>query len=512
MDLGPLAKRGDEENPKDHDIAGIESSIQRWGFTEPITLNEHTGNLLAGHGRTETLSQMKEAGKKPPLGIKIKGAKWLVPVLRGISFKDRDEVRSYLIAINRLGERGGWSMPKLSSILSGMMERRVKLEGTGFSLREAQRVVARGAVRVQPGSAPIPEVKQTRVKLGDVYELGSHRLVCGDSRDQSLWSRVMGTQLADLLMSDPPYGMGKGFDSDSLGIAKLAQFQTAWWTALRPFLQETASCYVWGNAEDLWYWWHRHLTPWLEERDQVVTFNNEIVWDKEYGNGQGTSAIRSYPMLTERALFFSLGRQGFGNKNQDRYWEGWDELRLPLVAEAESAKLDGKKCKELTGTNMWAHWFGKSQWSLIAEAHYLTLQRETGKFKQPYEKLKKQHEQLLQRFNEWLEHERAYFDATHDPSMGDVWRFERIEKSERFGHDTPKPIPMLVRILRSSCKVNGLVLEPFGGTGPTLLAAEQTGRRCITAELDPVWCEVILQRWEGFTGRKALKLETPVGL
>ncbi len=509
MALGPLRKRADEENPKDHDIAGIEASFQRWGFTEPVTLNEHTSKTLAGHGRLETLEQMQEAGKKPPLGIRVKGAVWSVPVLRGVSLKDRDEVRAYLVAINRLTERGGWSLPKLSTILSGMMERRVKLEGTGYSMREAQRIVARGAVRATPTNPSIPPTpKQSRVKLGDMFELGVHRLVCGDSRDGNLWKRVLGAELADLLMADPPYGMGKSFDSDGLQAARLDKFQIEWWAALRPFLQQNASAYVWGNAEDLWRWWFGSLLPWCAEREQAVTFNNELVWDKEYGNGQGTSAIRSYPMLTERALFFGLGRQGFGNKNQDRYWEGWDELRLYLAGEAEAAGVDTKKCKELTGTNMHAHWFGKSQWSLIAEKHYLALQKETGKFKRPYEKLAKLHEQLLGKFNEWLEHERCFFDATHDPSMGDVWRFPRLEKDERFGHETPKSVVMLVRILRSSLRLGGLVLEPFGGTAPTLMAAEQTGRRCFTAELDPIWCEVILQRWEGFTGRKAVRVET----
>lgn len=508
MPLGPLRKRADEENPKDHDLGGIEASFVRWGFTEPVTLNEHTNKTLAGHGRLETLEQMQEAGKKAPLGIRVKGSIWYVPVLRGISLKDRDEVRAYLVAINRLTERGGWSLPKLSTILNGMMERRVKLEGTGYSAREAQRIVARGAVRVTPSNPPVPPTpKQSRVKLGDVWQLGAHRLACGDSRDGAMWKRVLDGAQAELLMADPPYGMGKGFASDGLQAAQLDKFQTEWWAAVRPFLVETASAYVWGNAEDLWRWWFGSLLPWCAERDQVVTFNNEIVWDKEFGNGQGTSAIRSYPMLTERALFFGLGRQGFGNKNTDRYW---DELRLYLAGEAEAAGVDSKKCKELTGTNMHAHWFGKSQWSLIAEKHYATLQKETGKFKRPYEKLQKLHEQLLQRFNEWLEHER-YFDATHDPSMGDVWRFPRLEKDERFGHETPKSIAMLVRILRSSLRLDGLVLETFGGTGPTLLAAEQTGRRCVTAEIDPIWCEVIIQRWEGFTGKKAQRLETPGG-
>jgi DNA modification methylase len=510
--LSRLLKTADEENPKDHDIGGIEESITRWGFTEPVTVNEHNGKMLAGHGRIETLEQMREAGKKLPLGLKLQRGQWAVPVLRGVSLKSRDEVRAYLIAVNRLTERGGWSLPKLATALQGMLERRVVLTGTGFSVREAQRVISRAGVRVQTVEpAQVERPKQSRVKRGDVWLLGDQRVACGDSRDRELLARLMGGELAELLMADPPYGMGKGFESDSLQAAKLDKFQLEWWANVRAVLKESASCYVWGNAEDLWRWWFGSLQPWLADREQSVTMFNEVVWDKEFGNGQGTSSIRSYPMLTERALFFALGRQGFGNKNQDRYWEGWDEIRGYLEAEAKAAELDVAKVKALTGTNMFSHWFGKSQWTLIAEKHYATLQKETGRFRKPWEKLSKLHGQLLQRFNEWLEHERSFFDATHDSSLSDVWRFPRVDGAERFGHETPKPVAMLVRILRSSLRAGGLVLEPFGGTGPALLAAEQTGRRCCTVELDPLWCEVILMRWEGLTGRKAQRLETPGG-
>lgn len=513
MGLGPLSKRADEDNAKDHDIGGLEASFARWGFTEPITLNEHTGNMLAGHGRVETLVAMKAAGKKAPHGIRVTKGGWAVPVLRGITLKDRDEVRAYLVAVNKLTESGGWSLPKLSTVLAGLVERKIELHGTGFSMREAQRIVARG-VTLRPREVPLPPApKQIRPKLGDVWQLGQQRLACGDARDRTLWERLFASAgepalAADLLMADPPYGMNKAFDSDNLQASKLDRFQIQWWEALRLWLHENASAYVWGNAEDLWRWWWRAFQPWLEEREQVVTFNNEIVWDKEFGNGQGTTAIRSYPMLSERALFFALGRQGFGNKNNDRYWEGWDEIRLYMVGELEAAELNAKKLKELTGVNMHSHWFGKSQWVFMPEAHYATLQKETGRFKRPHAELAKLYDQLLKRFNEWLEQERAYFDATHDTSLSEVWRFPRVEKSERFEHATPKPIDMMVRILRSSLRPGGLALEPFGGTGPLLLAAEQTGRRCFTVELDPVFCEVILQRWEGLAGRKAQRLET----
>ncbi len=508
MGLRKLLKLADEDNAKAHDTAGLEESFERFGFTEPLTLNEHTGKLLAGHGRTETAEQMRAAGKKPPVGVKVKGKEWLLPVLRGVSLTDPDEIRAYLFAVNKLVESGGWSLPKLSSVLAGMLDRKVKLTGTGFGQREAQRIVSRG-VRVKPREVPIPDKpKSSRVKPGEVWVLGDQRLACGDCRDRSLLERLFGGARADLLMADPPYGMDKGFEGDNQKAAKLDAFQTEWWEAARPSLAPNASCYVWGNAEDLWRWWFGSLLPWNEQRDLAVTFRNELVWDKGYGNGQGTEAIRSYPMFTERALFFAIGKQGFGNKNSDRYWTGWDELRLPLIAEADAAGLTAKRVKEITGVQMHAHWFGQSQWVFIPEQHYRALAEATGRFKAPHAELAKVYEKLRVRFDQWLQHERAFFDATHDPKLGEVWSYPKVEAGERYGHPTVTPVEMAVRIARTSAAVGALIFEPFGGTGPMLLAAEQTGRRCCTVELDPIFCEVIASRWEALTGRKAVRLES----
>jgi hypothetical protein len=212
--LAQLLKLGDDENPKDHDIGGIKASIRRFGFTEPLTLNEHTGRMLAGHGRTLGLEEMREAGEKPPKGIKLIRGGWHVPVLRGISLRDRDEQRAYIVAVNRLVERGGWSMPKFHEMMAGFLLRKVSLDGIGYTAREVERLVARG-VKGTAREVPIPKrPEKSRVQLGDIWCLGSHYLACGDTRDASLWARLSkawGGELAELCMADPPYGMGKGF-------------------------------------------------------------------------------------------------------------------------------------------------------------------------------------------------------------------------------------------------------------------------------------------------------------
>jgi DNA modification methylase len=96
---------------------------------------------------------------------------------------------------------------------------------------------------------------------------------------------------------------------------------------------------------------------------------------------------------------------------------------------------------------------------------------------------------------------RSYFDNTHE-NMTDVWVYPGVKGEERHGHATPKPIEMMARIMKSSLPVGGLCLEPFAGSGSTLIAAEQTKRICYTMELTPEYCDVILKRWENLTGLK----------
>ena len=123
---------GADINPKDHDIGQIYQSIKRFGFTQPIMMNENTGKLLAGHGRLQTLQTMKQAGEKVPTRIKEKGEEWLVPVLKGISFEDDMEAQAYLIADNRLTELGGWNTGELIDTLQELVEGGLSLDGVGY--------------------------------------------------------------------------------------------------------------------------------------------------------------------------------------------------------------------------------------------------------------------------------------------------------------------------------------------------------------------------------------------
>jgi len=343
--------------------------------------------------------------------------------------------------------------------------------------------------------------------LGDVWLLGRHRLMCGDSTSIDAVERLMDGQKAALLHADPPYGMGKegeGVANDNLYQDKLDAFQMEWWTTFRCVLEDNASAYIWGNAPDLWRLWYNGGLSGSER----MTMRNQIVWDKKHGQGMSSEQHRMFPTAAEHCLFFMLGEQGFNN-NADNYWDGFEPIRAYLDNERVKMNWTNKTVADFFGFHprMADHWFSQSQWSFPKREQYDRLQTEakSNAFKRDYDELKRDYDELKRDYDE-LKREfyatRAYFDNAHD-NMTDVWDFKRVTGEERHGHATPKPVEMMQRVMRSSLAIGGLCVEPFGGSGSTLMGAEKAGRVCYSMELDPKYCDVIIQRWQNFTGQTA---------
>ncbi len=130
-------------NPKAHDIGAIHTSVNRFGYVNPVIVDERTGYLVAGHGRLNTLVQMKAEGKQPPARIEARKDDWYVPVVRGVAFNSDSEVEAYLVADNRLTELGGWDEPELASLLQSLADEDVKLlEATGYDADDLQGLLA----------------------------------------------------------------------------------------------------------------------------------------------------------------------------------------------------------------------------------------------------------------------------------------------------------------------------------------------------------------------------------
>lgn len=474
-----------ENNARINDAAidVVANSINDFGFKNPCIIDKNNV-LIAGHTRVA-------ACKK--LGIKE------IPCIVADDLTD-EQIKAFRIADNSSAQVAEWDMDKLMAELQDIDYDMAKY-GLAEQMAEIEKVIeeekAKELVEDEVETDNIPK----RTETGDIWKLGNHYLGCGDSTDFLWLKTLMQGKKADLVFTDPPYGMKKekdGVANDNLNYDDLLKFNKQWIPLTFDLLKNNGSWYCWGIDEPLMDIYSYILKPMIKKSE--ITFRNLITWDK--GNGQGQLSIerRMFTPADEKCLFVMCGVQGFNN-NSDNYFEKWEPIRTYLEAEAQKVGLNNKKLKEICGVEMYGHWFTKSQWCLITEEHYLKLQnyfkKEYGAFKKEYDELKKEYYKT-----------RAYFDNTHD-NMNNVWHFDRTTGEERElagGHATPKPIALCGRAIKSSSRENEIVLDVFGGSGSTLIACEQLNRVCYANELDPHWCDVIINRWEQFTGKKAVKI------
>lgn len=495
-----------DHNPRQNDgaVDAVAASIKNFGFKVPIVIDADRV-IVAGHTRYK-------AAKK--LGLES------VPCIVADDLTD-EQIRAFRLADNKVGELAGWDFDLLNMELAGIEE----LDMTQFGFLDPEEIEEPEEVH----EVETPEDVQGRTVLGDVWQLGEHRLICGDSTDVCTLDRLMQGEKADLVFTDPPYGMKKEADgvlNDNLNFDDLLEFNRQWVPLTFGALKENGSWYCWGIDEPLMDIYANILKPMIKERQ--IVFRNLITWDKGSGQGQTEEGFRMYPTADEKCLFVMCGwdaAQGF-TVNADDYSESMDAVRLYLAEEiaklgksdAEIAKALGYKCGRTVD-----HWKSKSQFSLPTRENYEALRAyarqvlgngdEFGKdyevLKKDYEALKKDYDQLKRDYDDKKADfyaGRAYFDNTHD-NMNNVWHFDRTSQKEREntgGHATPKPIALCARAIKSSSREGEIVLDVFGGSGSTLIACEQLGRKCRMVELDPHYCDVIVTRWEKETGKEAV--------
>lgn len=518
-DLIPYAKNA--RTHSDQQVQAIAASITEFGFTNPVLIDSAEG-IIAGHGR---VMAAKELGLQD------------VPVVV-LDHLSEQQRRAYILADNKLADLSGWDEGFLAEEIADLAADGYELSLTGFSDEELSDVLgvdmvdvagysraaagagggSEGGARPErepqpsyegltdPDEAPEPEPQIEPVtKTGDVWLLGDHRVMCGDSTDADDIARLMNGARASLLHADPPYGMGKqkdGVAKDNLYKEKLDDFQMQWWQAFRPSLEDNASAYIWGNAPDLWRLWWRRI-----EGTEKIEFENHITWDKKSIAGMKSDLMIAYPVASEHCLFFKLGEQFVWSINADDFPEQWQPLLDYMMGEAEAVGLTPSDVKRVCGVAMYSHWFSKSQFRLAPEKHYAALSAEyPDAFNRPHAELKREWDKTKGAARDVikgkLEGMRGYFDNAHD-IMTDVWEFPRVVGEERHGHATPKPVAMMERVMKSSLPVGGLCVEPFGGSGSTLMGAQNTGRRCYTMELQTVYCDVMVKRWQAYTGEAA---------
>ena len=466
----------------------IVASINEFGFTNPLLIDEKD-NIIAGHGRLL-------ASKK----LKMEEVPCIV--LSGLTEAQK---KAYIIADNKMALNAGWDEELLKIELDNLKELDFDLELSGFNVDELDDILGFNEEEQEIIEDEVPEVpEEPKAKLGDIYQLGNHRLMCGDSTKEEDVAKLMNGNKADMVFTDPPYGMKKendGVANDNLNYDDLLEFNKKWIPITFNNLKDNGSWYCWGIDEPLMDIYSNILKP--MQKENKITFRNLITWDKGNGQGQLSSEFRMYPIADEKCLFVQCGIQCL-TLNADQYWEEYEPIRKYLYDERIKCGWDIPTMKTIAGHSDKSrdHWTSKSQWNLPTVDVYIKFQNWAKEhnikaFEKEYDKLREEYDKL-----------RAYFDNTHD-NMNNVWHFSKTSGEEREsagGHATPKPIALCTRAIKSSSRENENVLDVFGGSGSTLIACEQLNRNCYVMELEPKWVDVIIQRWENFTGEKAIKL------
>lgn len=482
--------------PSDSEYQRLKRSVEEFGYVEPVIYNKRSGVVVGGHQRLKVL---KELGFKEIDCVEI----------------DIDEVKEKAlnVALNKIS--GSWDEVKLKELLTDLKSLEYDVELTGFDISELESLEVIEPPKpkdvVEDDYNPLQEVPK-RVADGALWRLGEHLLYCGDSTQEGSYIKLLGSEKADLVFTDPPYGMKKekdGVENDNLNFDDLLEFNKQWIPLTFKFTKENGSWYCWGIDEPLMDIYSNILKP--MQKENKITFRNLLTWDKGSGQSQNSAETRSYATADEKCLFVMCGVQGF-NTNAGNYYEGWEPIRSYLDGERKKLGISNSEINSLCKkTNLCQHVFTTSQFMLITFEDYKTLKefavsKNIQAFEREYEDIKREYEDIKR---EWYS-TRAFFDNTHE-NMNNIWHFKRTSGEERAltgGHATPKPLALCGRGIKSSSREGEIVLDVFGGSGSTLIACEQLGRKCRMMELTPHYCDVIINRWEVLTGKKAEKVNT----
>ena len=375
--LIPYAK-----NAKIHDkkqIEKIKASIKEFGFVSPCLIDKDY-NIIAGHGRVMAAKELK-IEKLPCVFIE------------GLSDSQR---RAYILADNRLSELGEWDFELIVDELEILKDENFDISITGFDLDQIN-----VNVEIEDDNYKESDIEE-RCMPGDLWKLGNHKLICGDSSDVLTISNLLGGGRADLVFTDPPYNMGYSgagiirektknvrerikdiIDFDANSISYLAAM-------------DIGSIYIFTSKDlipdylQIFKEWKFNILTWVKTNSPPMC-NNNFLPDIEY------------------LLYFHKGK---------RIWN------------------NGLKPMDI---------YRRAFFSSRAEGH---------------------------------------------AEIGDV-------------HPTMKPLKLISDKMQISSNKNSIVLDLFGGSGTTLIVCEQLERCCYMCEIDPHYCDVIIDRWEKYTGQKA---------
>lgn len=399
-------------NPRTHSkkqIKQIAASIKEFGFTNPI-LVDADGGVIAGHGRLEA--------------AKILGFE-TVPTIR-LDHMSEAQKRAYIIADNKLALNAGWNEELLAIELQGLLDLDIDFDITltGFEIPEIDLItgVALGSDDDEADQIPVVEEEPVS-KLGDIWVLGRHLLLCGDATKTESYTALMEGNRAQMVFIDPPYNVEIGGHVSGLGKITHREFvmgagemsETQFVGFLRSVFERLLENSDDGSIHFVCMDW-RHLYELLSAGKIYSTLKNICIWNK-------TNA-------------------GMGSLYRSKH---------EIVAVYKN-----RQAAHINNIELGKH----------------------GRY----------------RTNVW------------DYAGVNSLKAERMEELKL--HPTVKPVQLVADAILDCSKPNGIVLDSFSGSGTTILAAEKTGRRCFAMELDPLYVDTAIRRWQDFTGKTAIHGDT----
>lgn len=389
-----------ELNPNQGDIGAITVSIEN---------NDWYGTIVVNRGGDQT-SNMILAGNHRALAAKQLGHDklpvWWVD-------KTDDEAKAMLLADNRSSALATNDQAVLAELLQDLQSKDM-LHQTLYDSDDLDQILADLGTPLSFGDDEVPDVpKEPKTKPGDLYELGEHRLLCGDATKAEDYERLLDGELVNLVVTDPPYGVGIGEKNEMLESVRRGN---------------AASGKLAGDANQA---------------------ESEVLWRDSFE--------RIADVIPDGCSWYVFGPQR-------------GDLGLLLLQELKESGL--------------------------LPRHILIWVKNNSSFSLGRLDYEYQHEPIVYGWKPGAKHN-WYASETQTSTFS----FDRPGRSKE--HPTMKPLPLIAQLTRNSSKPNDVILDPFGGSGTTLIVAEQLHRKARLLEIDSAYCDVIVERWEKATGKTA---------
>lgn len=441
-------------------VAQIAASITEFGFTNPVLI-DGDGGIIAGHGRVMAARQLGLAE---------------VPCIR-LAHLSESQRRAYIIADNKLALNAGWDEEMLALELRDLTEAGYDTGMTGFESSEIDELLAGivedGEMAKDPDAVP-PVFDSVVSERGDVWICGEHRVICGDSTDIRTIAMVMDGERADLLVTSPPY---------NVGIKYATHKDKAPREAYIGFIKAIARAFVPHMKGGRFVAWNIGVSPATFPAHQVValedigmSFYRQIIWEKS-----GVPYPTFQTTIRKRAA--------------RHYKPNYKHELIHLFEREDDVRLEEKACPLCDGDG-WVPKIDAAQKNVHETMNLLTLGEPEygGRIV-----IDKRYENDVWKINQSM--------ATVDLKTVGV-RSGGLEKNGKKSHcvkEHPAAFPVeLPRALMNFLTAPGeTVLDVFGGSGSTMIASEQLGRRARLVEFDPQYVDLIVRRWQDFTGKRA---------